>query len=227
MAMLTLAIILLLSCGMVLSECNKCKCQETHSDIYGPYYYPNPPLLKRFCNYKLDKNAKNSGLRRIRIYGRVFANDCKTTLPKVKVEMWQADHAGKYINSSNCRGYVETDKTGFYVFSTVFPGKYTVSEYSRDYRPAHLHFKFNGKNGHKTLVTQMYFDGDEHLAANDACESCSSKYNDLVVKLRKRCRKGKNSKNICWEQGEFNVTLSKGKGIHVSTVENEKDLILC
>lgn len=202
------------------------KCHPTHSDIYGPFYYPNPPKLEHFCHYEPEIPDKTR-FRPIRMFGHVFAHDCKTPIAKVKVEMWQADHEGEYRNSSNCRGFVETDKAGMYKFTTIYPGKYTVSEYMDDYRPAHLHFKFNGKNGHKTLVTQMYFDGDEHLGEKDSCISCSSDKSSLIVKLRHRCNEIGQPDHHCWEEAEFNITLSKGEGTRVSTPENEKDLIVC
>ncbi|VDI05518.1 Hypothetical predicted protein [Mytilus galloprovincialis] len=197
----------------LMIESSEMKCNEpTSSDIEGPFYYPNPPHQRLFCRYK-KQNAP------LYVFGVVFAQDCKTPLRGVKVEMWQADHDGEYRNETKCRGYVTTNKNGIYKLKTIYPGKYTMSEFESDFRPAHLHFKINGKKGHKTLITQMYFADDKHLGQNDACDGCSSDRKELIVKPKRVCTR----KTKCVDIAEFNITLSKGTGVHVSEAISEKD----
>ncbi len=40
-------------------------------------------------------------------------------------------------------------------------------------RPAHIHFRVSAP-GFRTLVTQLYFEGDPYLQPNDSCGSCGS-----------------------------------------------------
>ena len=200
------------------------KCKPTSSDIYGPFYYSGSPRLKRFCKYKRNDSFYKVPLH---VFGRVFACDCKTLLQRVKVEMWQANHEGEYKNNTKCRGFVRTNKHGFYELVTIYPGKYSTSVDGRDLRPAHLHFKINGRKGHKSLVTQMYFDGDEHLGHIDPCTSCSSKKRDLMTKPKRMCGFNGKKRHYCVDSVEFNITLAKGKGLHVSPVEDEGDNNVC
>ena len=77
--------------GMI--EISYMKCRPTTSDIYGPYYIPNSPQRKLFCRYKREKGYKGVPLY---VYGRVLSCDCNTPLPRVKIEMWQANHVGEW-----------------------------------------------------------------------------------------------------------------------------------
>lgn len=204
-----------------MNESSEMKCKPTSSDILGPFYYPDPPRQRLFCQYRRETGAKKNVP--LHVVGIVFAQDCKTPLRRVKVEMWQANHEGKYKNETNCRGFVRTNKYGIYKLKTIYPGKYTTSANADDFRPAHLHFKINGKNGHKSLVTQMYFAGDKHLGEVDSCYGCSSHRKDLIIKPKRVC----NRKNLCVDVAEFNITLSKGKGLHVSKAIFEEDNLVC
>jgi protocatechuate 3,4-dioxygenase beta subunit len=67
----------------------------------------------------------------------------------VKVEIWQANHEREHKNDTKCRGFVRTNNHGFYELVTIYPGKYSSSADGRDLRPAHLHFKINGRKEKK------------------------------------------------------------------------------
>ena len=82
----------------------------------------------------------------------------------VKVEVWQANAAGRYTHPSdanpapldpNFEGYgiVVTDAEGRYRFKTVAPGSYPVME--GWVRPPHIHFEVTGRRDRQT--TQMWF----------------------------------------------------------------------
>ena len=96
-----------------------------------------------------------------------------------------------------------------------------------DYRPAHLHFQINGRQGHKSLVTQMYFSGDKDLGNADPCEWCSSGKSDLVTKPKRICRLNKKKKRFCYDSIEFNITLAKGRGFHTSPIMDDNDNNVC
>jgi catechol 1,2-dioxygenase len=77
-----------------------------------------------------------------------------------KVDMWHADHGGRY----DTRGYkyrtkVAPDPKGEYSVDTVMPGHYAD-------RPAqHIHYLITAP-GHKTLITQAYFATDPFFEGN-------------------------------------------------------------
>ena len=59
-----------------------------------------------------------------------------------------------------------TDDDGRYEFMTIRPGAYLARADIGRYRPAHVHFSLIG--GRSRLITQMYFEGDEHLERDPA-----------------------------------------------------------
>ncbi len=96
-----------------------------------------------------------------------------------EVDVWQASPAGFYENQDpdqadmNLRGKFRTDAAGRFAFRSVKPAGYPVPtdgpvgdmlrvQHRHPYRPAHLHVLIH-KPGFKTLVTQVFVDGDEHL----------------------------------------------------------------
>ena len=89
----------------------------------------------------------------------------------MKLEIWQANAAGKYTHphdrnkaplDPNFDGYatVVTDGEGRYRFKTVKPGAYPVV--AGYVRPPHIPFDITGRVNR--LITQMYFAGE---ALND------------------------------------------------------------
>lgn len=122
---------------------------------------------------------------------------------------------------------MKTDKYGFYHFATINPGRYTADHKGDDYRPAHIHFKVFGPKGHKSLVTQMYFDDDTFLGEKDPCVGCSSHRKDLLVKRFRQCHSYKKKKKKCQDIVEFDINLAKGDGLHVSPPKGLEDEIVC
>ncbi len=96
-----------------------------------------------------------------------------------RVDVWQASPGGMYENQDaaqadmNLRGRFSTDAEGRFRFRSVKPAGYPIPTHGpvgellraqnrHPYRPAHVHFLVH-KPGFKTLVTQVFVDGDEHL----------------------------------------------------------------
>ncbi len=85
-------------------------------------------------------------------------------LAKAKLELWQANHKGRYSHSADTdtsgpldpgfQGYAAlvTDAQGRYRFKTIKPAAYGA-------RTPHLHFTATA--GGERLVTQMLFEGDK------------------------------------------------------------------
>ncbi|MEM6890214.1 MAG: protocatechuate 3,4-dioxygenase subunit beta [Pseudomonadota bacterium] len=111
---------------------------------------------------------------RIMVHGRLMDEE-ERGLPGKLVEIWQANAGGRYRhwndgylapldpNFGGC-GRCLTDADGRYTFRTIQPGPYPWPNGGNDWRPAHIHFSVFGDGFVQRLVTQMYFEGDPHIA---------------------------------------------------------------
>lgn len=100
-------------------------------------------------------------------------------LAGASVDVWQADDTGKYdvqiaaLTHRRARALLRSDADGRLRFTTIVPTAYPVptdgpvgcllvATGRHPWRPAHLHFLVKAE-GHETLVTQMFRDGDPYL----------------------------------------------------------------
>ena len=128
-------------------------CALTNEDIEGPFYLEDVPERS-----DLD-TAGDAGIA-LELSGIVRDEGC-APLADVIVEIWHADPAGEYDNSStqHYRGWVRTDSEGAYAFLTLMPGRYLNGS---TYRPSHIHLKAH-RDGQEVLTTQIYFANDPYL----------------------------------------------------------------
>jgi len=93
--------------------------------------------------------------------GTILRSDGKPA-SDARVDIWQTDHTGRYRHprdagaqplKSGFQGYgrVKADAKGRYEFTTIRPADYQS-------RPPHIHVRVD--DGASTLITQMYFAGD-------------------------------------------------------------------
>ncbi len=91
------------------------------------------------------------------------------------VELWNANHWGRYTHIDDParerldayflgHGRAVTDVDGNYFFRTILPGPYLARPDIDRWRPRHIHFSIRG--GSARLITQLYFTGDPHNAAD-------------------------------------------------------------
>ncbi len=111
---------------------------------------------------------------RIMVHGQLL-NENASPIPNALIEIWQANAGGRYRhkndsylapldpNFSGC-GRCLTDDQGRYSFTTIKPGPYPWPNGGNDWRPAHIHFSIFGSSFAQRLITQMYFEGDPHIA---------------------------------------------------------------
>lgn len=111
---------------------------------------------------------------RLIVHGRVLDEQGRP-VPNVLVEFWQANAGGRYRhkkdaylaaldpNFGGC-GRTISAEDGSYNFRTVKPGPYPWPNGANDWRPAHIHFSVFGHGFAQRLITQMYFEGDPHIA---------------------------------------------------------------
>jgi len=110
-------------------------------------------------------------------------------VPGVRLEIWQANSAGRYTHPNdrtpaeidpNFEGYatVVSDAEGRYRFRTIKPGAYPViGDY---WRPPHIHFDITGKVNR--LITQMYFP-EEPLNLKDPLLQQSWSKESLIARV--------------------------------------------
>ncbi len=111
---------------------------------------------------------------RILVHGRVL-DEAARPVAGALLELWQANAGGRYRhkgdgylapldpNFGGC-GRTLTDANGAYSFRTVQPAPYPWPNGGNDWRPAHIHFSVFGHSFAQRLITQMYFEGDPHIA---------------------------------------------------------------
>lgn len=160
-------------------EALKGGCNPTTLDYYGegPFYTQNPPDI---INNQLA--AANEPGTRIIISGVVRTLDCTEIIPDTIVDVWHANDPGQYDNSGyNLRGKMLSNSQGFYMFETIYPGKYLNGAV---YRPSHIHFKITPP-GFPTITTQLYFEGDPDLTSDPASSVSSGTFDatDRIIAL--------------------------------------------
>lgn len=179
-------------------------CEETTQDYFGegPFYTENPPMLE---NFKLASDSEPG--ERLIVSGRVFNLECSEFIPDTIIDVWHANAAGQYDNSSyNLRGFTKANEQGFFLFETILPGKYLNG--SR-FRPSHIHFKITPPQ-FDALTTQLYFEGDTDIPEDAAASITSGNFDasSRIIPL------SKNADDIF--EGTFDIVIN-GRGIRVGT----------
>lgn len=132
-------------------------CIPTTADILGPFYRANAPFR---ANLQI---LGEPGIPLI-YKGTVYDLDCNP-LPNALIEVWQADDAGAYDNTSpdfKYRASQYSDALGQYEFTSIHAGRYLNGA---QYRPSHIHFRVTAP-GIAELITQLYFTGDPYISAD-------------------------------------------------------------
>jgi protocatechuate 3,4-dioxygenase beta subunit len=147
----------------------------TMTEMTGPVFGHNmlgPNDDDLIVNYA---DAEKSAIGpRIIVHGTLRDEDGRPIVGKL-IEVWQANAGGRYRhkkdgyfapldeNFGGC-GRCITGADGGYSFRTILPGAYPWPNGGNDWRPAHIHFSVFGDGFAQRLITQMYFEGDPHIA---------------------------------------------------------------
>ena len=139
----------------------------------GPFY-PMEKLLD--SDLDLTRIRGKSGRAKgeiVEVSGRILTTD-GTPQPHARIEIWQANAAGRYAHANDRRldvpldphfqGYADlrADAQGNFRFLTVKPGMYPAGSFQR---APHIHLDVRGRQ--QRLVAQMYFPADEALLKQD------------------------------------------------------------
>ncbi len=149
----------------------------TQDDVLGPFYRPGAPYRAKVSPYGANGTP-------LLINGRVWGFDSKKSLP-AHLDIWQADASGKYDNQNpqkkptgySFRTRTVTDEHGAYEFESIHPGSYRLDDGT--WRAPHIHFIVSAY-GYITLVTQLFFEGDEHLDTDPFVKK------SLIIRLHTR-----------------------------------------
>ena len=183
------------------------KWKVTHPDILGPFWASGAPFRG-----KVTPPMEPGELLVVR--GRVWSHKTKRPLANTVLDVWQADNKGRYdfqdYPATDPRPLVGgkqpkktdfknrirllTDESGYYEFETIKPASYKAGS---EIRPSHIHYMVQA-DGHKRLVTQIYFKGDPHIA-QDPWASKSP----LIIELQKE-KSGKGP----YMTGRFDIVLA-------------------
>lgn len=129
---------------------------ETTSDILGPFYRPDSPVRNNLV-------IKGMPGEIVELSGIVRHKDCNTPHKNARVELWHCSNDEIYDNDSDefrYRGTTFCDENGRYRFKTQMPVPYDAG--GGEIRPAHFHMMFSAP-GYQSLITQIYFEGDQYL----------------------------------------------------------------
>lgn len=186
---------------------------ETTTDILGPFYRPDSPTRNNL------RIPGDSGAL-VELSGTIKHNDCTTPYNNAKIELWHCDGKGVYDNTSDkfkYRGTTYCNEKGEYSFKTILPVAYDAG--GGDFRPAHFHLMITAES-YQSLVTQLYFTGDQYIAKDASSSSPSAKRRILEVQTLKD-----GTKNVSYDVSMSerliveSAVLTKLTGVYT----NEKD----
>jgi protocatechuate 3,4-dioxygenase alpha subunit len=143
--------------------------ERTPSQTIGPYLH----IVLTPADYQFREvfsaNVADPGIpgTHIRIEGRIFDGEGNVA-PDAMVEIWQADHQGRYAHpadgrplaSNSFRGFgrCATGKDGGFAFATIKPG--TVPGPDGTTQAPHINVGIFSRGLLKRLFTRIYFAGD-------------------------------------------------------------------
>ncbi len=140
--------------------------RPTEDQTPGPFYPVRKPVDQDADLTVIKGKPGKAKGQVIYVTGQVL-NIKGEAIPKVKIEIWQANSFGRYTHPEdsnpapldpNFEGYgvTITDEQGKYRFKTVKPAAYPVP--GGRMRPPHIHFCVTSKTNQ--LITQLYFEGE-------------------------------------------------------------------
>jgi protocatechuate 3,4-dioxygenase beta subunit len=161
--------------------------KPTEDCILGPYYREGAPFRA-----KVTPPLEPGTVLLVR--GRIWAADTRRPLAGARLDVWQANAAGRYDNDDpknppqkgvfKNRARLLADETGYYEFETIHPGP-------------HIHYLVQAP-GYKSLITQLFFRGDRFNATDEFIKP------SLIIGLE-TVKAGAQS----FESGVFDIVLAR------------------
>jgi protocatechuate 3,4-dioxygenase beta subunit len=173
----------------------------TADNILGPFHREGAP-------YRCKVTPPLEPGTVLVISGRVWGADTRKPLANTVMDIWQANHQGRYDNDDpknppaanvfKNRARLITDEQGYYEFESIHPGAYRIDE--KTWRPSHIHYWIRCTN-YRSLVTQLYFRGDPHNKGDAWIRE------SLIIDLTER----KSAGGTAYRTGRFDIILARTK----------------
>jgi hydroxyquinol 1,2-dioxygenase len=146
----------------------------TETTVLGPFFVEGAPVYENGA----DIMAKDMPGERVWVEAQI-TDAAGAPLAGAQVDVWQSDGDGFYdvqrpeLTEANLRGRFFADAEGMVKFWSITPLYYPIpydgpvgdllqATKRHPYRPAHLHF-MAAAEGHETLVTHVFVNGDPYL----------------------------------------------------------------
>jgi len=172
--------------------------EPTHPDILGPFFVTGAPFRGKVTAPLAEGQV-------LVVRGRLWGFDTKKPIKNAVLDVWQADHKGRYDMTDprqppewhefRNRIRLVTDETGYYEYETIRPAAYRVGQ---GVRPAHIHYMVQAP-GYGKLITQLYFKGDPNLAK----DRWARQSNLLIAPKQKKVTGG------TYQLATFDIVLAK------------------
>ena len=143
----------------------------TASQTVGPFFHDCLMRPDARCDVLASDTTEG---KRIRVEGRVLDGD-GAGVPDAVIEIWQANHHGRYNHPSDTRdlpldpaftgyGRIATQSDGKFCFTTIKPGPVPFDR--RRMQAPHISVAVLGRGLLNHLYTRIYFE-EEQLTASD------------------------------------------------------------
>jgi protocatechuate 3,4-dioxygenase beta subunit len=154
----------------------KAKELGSQSSLLGPFFREGAPALPLGACI-----VEKPTVEEICVYGRI-TDTHGTPIPNALIQVWQTSERGLYDlqerngESMDMRGNFRSDPEGRYYFRTVRPLGYSIpmdgpvgalvkTQGRHGMRPSHIHMLI-GADGHRELVTALYFGDDAYIGSD-------------------------------------------------------------
>ncbi len=190
----------------------------TETTVLGPFYVPNAP--EAALGDDISAHAKGEPLY---VDGSVLSEDGRPVANAI-VDVWHSDAEGFYdlqlpqIQESSLRARFHTDAQGRFRFWTIVPRYYPIPDDGpvgqmlqatarHPFRPAHVHFMIMA-DGHETLVTHLFVNGDQYLDSDAVFAVKNSLIRDFTREAPGIAPDGKNI-DTPWRRLHSDFVLAK------------------
>ncbi|TFL04722.1 aromatic compound dioxygenase [Pterulicium gracile] len=163
----------------------------TESTILGPFFTADAPDL----GFGESIVSDAQGGVPMWVEGRVLSTDGEP-IPDAVIDTWETDANGMYDTQytvreqADCRGRLKSNSEGNYSYRAIVPVPYPIPNdgpvgellgtlQRHNMRPSHLHVKIEAK-GYRTLVTALYFEGDQW----NSCDAVYGVKKSLICDLK-------------------------------------------
>ena len=133
--------------------------------------YESPVALEKITNTATLPDYNGHGPK-LEISGIVYHRDGKTPAKDVVIYVYHTDQTGHYTPGDNAkgwekrhgrlRGWMKTDKNGYYHFYTLKPAAYPNTNI-----PAHIHITIKEPDKNEYYIDEYLFEGDPFLTASE------------------------------------------------------------